>query len=339
MQETRNKIIWGMVALFMILFGSIVIIQKRTGLKVVTKTFFSMDTQIYIKLYGTSEKKLEDAIAKVEALYQEYHQLTDRYQEYEGIINPYVILKNTEESDTLIINPKLYFILELSQTWHQKDPLFDITIGDIIDVWKKYREAGTGVPTTEELESANQKKKDLILLGNHTIRNNHVNLDLGSVAKGYTTEEARKLLESLGISTYLINAGGNVVVGEPYQKKDYTIGIEDPTNQRKEMFTVVHGTNLSVVTSGGYERFYEYNGVKYHHIISPITLYPTSYSKSVTVLTKNSAEADILSTILFLLPIDEGMNLVESLEGTEAIWYTADNMVVRSSHMNLYETK
>lgn len=339
MQKQINKGIWIAALFLMIVLISVIVYRSNNSLKVVTKNIFYMDTQIYIKLYGKNEKKLNDALLQVENLYKEYHQLTDRYQSYDNVINPYYIYHNSDQSDTLTIDEKLYAVLKLAQMWHEKNNLFDITIGNVIDVWKKYREAGTGIPTEEELASANSQKKELVLLDDHAIKNNHVSIDLGSVAKGYTTEEAGKLLKKLGISTYLINAGGNVIVGDSYNKKDYTIGIEDPTNNQKDIFTVVHGKNISVVTSGGYERFYEYNGQKYHHIINPITLYPSSYSKSVTVITKNSAKADILSTILFLLPIDEGMSLVESLDDTEAIWYTEDNLIVRSSGMKNYETK
>lgn len=339
MQKKLNQGIWIIAIILFIGVLSIILYQSNIKQKVVTKNLFYMDTQIYIKLYGSNLKKMNDAVAQVEKLYEQYHQLTDRYQEYNDIVNPYYIYHNTEQKDVLTVDPRLYNILELAQNWHLKNNLFDITIGNVIDVWKKYRESGTGIPSEEELLEANKQKKELVFLENNTIENNHVSIDLGSVAKGYATEEAGKLLKSLGISTYLINAGGNVIVGDSYNKKDYTIGIEDPTNDKKDIFTIVHGQNMSIVTSGGYERFYEYNGQKYNHIINPISLFPGTYSKSVTVITKNSAEADILSTILFLLPIDQGMEFVERFDNTEAIWYTNDNLIVRSSGMKNYENK
>ena len=108
---------------------------------------------------------------------------------------------------------------------------------------------------------------------------------------------------------------------------NYKIGIEDPNN-KNDIFKVLKGNNISVVTSGGYERYYEYEDKKYHHIISPKTLYPTDYMKSVTIITKDSALADMLSTYLFLIDIEDGKDYINKLENVEAIWYTNDDKIV-----------
>ena len=87
----------------------------------------------------------------------------------------------------------------------------------------------------------------------------------------------------------MINAGGNVLAGDKYNGDYYKIGVQDPS--KNGISYVINTTNVSVVTSGGYERNYVYNGITYHHIISPITLFPTSYMESVTVVTPSSAMA------------------------------------------------
>ena len=173
------------------------------------------------------------------------------------------------------------------------------------------------------------------MLEDNKILNNHPNLDLGAISKGYTTEVVGKYLESIGIDEYLINAGGNVKVGSNYKKKNYSIGIQSPI-KGEDLMSVIKGNNISVVTSGGYERNYEYNGITYHHIIDPDTLYPSNNMKSVTVVTKDSALGDILSTTLFLSSVEEGQEIIKNYD-CEAIWYTNDNKIIRSENFNKYE--
>ena len=94
---------------------------------------------------------------------------------------------------------------------------------------------------------------------------------------------------------------------------------------------------MSVVTSGGYARYYEYNGKRYHHIINPKTQFPPEYSKSVTVITEDSSLGDILSTILFLMPIEEGQEFISEFENVDVIWYTNENKIVTTKGIKKYE--
>ena len=128
------------------------------------------------------------------------------------------------------------------------------------------------------------------------------------------------------INKYIINAGGNVVVGKknPY----YKIGIEDADNT-SNIIDVVNKNNVCVVTSGGYRRFYTYNGKKYHHIIDPNTNFPTEYMKSVTIISSDCTLADALSTTLFLMDIESGKEFIKKYD-VDVIWYSNDNEVIRS---------
>lgn len=297
-----------------------------------TTNMYYMDTYIYVKLY--SKKDATDILKKIDDIYKYYHQLTDRYNHYDNVTNLYDIYHNTLDDSELIIDSKLYEILEYAKKWEEKYPKFNVEMGKTIDVWKKYRDSGDGIPSDVELEETKNYQK-LVLLKDNKILNNHPNLDLGALSKGYTTEIVGKYLESLGIEDYLINAGGNVKVGNSYKKKNYSIGIKSPV-EGEDLLTVVYGNNISVVTSGGYERNYEYNGIVYHHIIDPDTLYPNSNMKSVSVITKDSALGDILSTTLFLTSVEEGLNLIKDYD-CEAIWYTNDNEIIRSENFKNYE--
>ena len=339
MQDKINKIIWIIILFLTIIFGIVFIIDKNRK-KEYTSKFYYMDTYIYVKLYSKDINKANEALKEVENIYKEYHELTDRYNSYNNVNNIYYIKNNDLEDEFIKIDKKLYEVIEYGIDAYQKsNGLVDISMGNVIDIWKKYQNNKNGVPTKEELEKVNTSSiNDIVLKDGNKIKNNHVNIDLGSISKGYTTSLVGEYLDSIGIEEYLINAGGNVLVGNHYNNSTYKIGIEDPDN-KNDIFTVLKGNNISVVTSGGYERFYEYDGKKYHHIISPKTLYPTDYMKSVTIITSDSALADLLSTTLFLMNIEDGKEYINSLDNVEAIWYTNDNEIELSNSAKKYVYK
>lgn len=293
-----------------------------------------MNTYINIKLYAKNEKKANEMFEKADVIYKHYQKMTDVYNDESDIS---YINNNDSNLEELEIDKDLYKMIKMSLDWYEKsNHKFNINIGSLIKVWKKYRDNKTGLPTKEELKSATSNINDIILLKNNKIKNNHPNIDLGGVSKGYATQKVADMFKENKIFNFIINAGGNVVVGDAYDKDYYKIGIESPI-KNNELYQVVKGNNISVVTSGGYQRFYEYNGVKYHHIIDPTTMYPASNMLSVSVISTDSALADILSTTLFLLPPDVGLKLVNSLDDVEAIFYVDSNNIVKSKGFKDYE--
>lgn len=304
--------------------------------KVITKNLFYMDTYINIKVYSDN-READNALKEVEKIYKEYHQLTDRYNGYEGLVNVHYINNNKTEERVLSIDKRLYDILEYGLLWKNKsNGLFNIEMGSVIDVWKKYLANKDGIPTKEELEIATKNISEVKLLGDNKILNNNPNIDLGAIAKGYVTDVAGEYLKNKGFDKFIINAGGQVLVGNKYHKDLYKIGVKSPLNN-EENLTIINGENICVATSGSYQRFYEYNGKKYNHIINPKTLYPGDYMISVTVVSNDSKLNDILTTTLFLMPIDEGLNLVNNMDGVEAIWFTLDHEIIKSEGFNNYE--
>lgn len=336
MQKKVNIIIWGFVFILACGMGIAYLTQKNQ-LQLYKRNLFYMDTYIEVRVYGKNEEQTKKALDGVEAIYKEYHRLSDPYKSYDGITNVHTIRYNKKSDEYLKIDKKLYDMLSFGLEWMEKsNGKLDIGLGNVIDCWKKYRELKNGVPTKEELEPLNEKIS-IVLKEDEYILNNHPAIDLGSIAKGYATEEASAYLKKQGMTHFLINAGGNVEVGLADTKRNYKIGIEDPNTGG--VSTIVNVSNKSVVTSGGYERFYEYQGKKYHHILNPETLFPADYMKSVTVIANNSKIGDILSTTLFLMPIEEGKKLVESMDDVEAAWYGNDNKIIRSKGFASYESK
>lgn len=337
MQEKINKIIWIFVIILIIALLLVLVFDKKE--KEYTSNIFYMDTHIYVKIVSDNEEKANKILSNVENIYKTYHELSDKYNEYEGIKNLYYLNYNNDTSEYIEIDEKLYDLLQFGiDAYNKTNGLIDISIGNVLDIWKSYRTSEYGVPTLEELQAVKTDKIEDIILKDGKIKNNHVNIDLGALTKGYTTEKVKEYLISEGVTNYIVNAGGNVIVGENVDKSKYSIGLEDP-DDTTGIYKVIYGKNISIITSGGYNRYYEWNGQKYNHIINPDTLFPTNYMKSVSVITNNSAYGDMLSTMLFLMDIDSGLEYVNSVDGIEAIWYTNDNQIITSNGIKDYEQK
>ncbi len=298
-------------------------------------SMFYMDTYIEIKLYDVDEDISNELFKDIDKIYKEYHELTDRYNKYNNIVNIYYLNNILKVNEEIEIDSRLSDLIKYGLDFYNKtDGYINIALGNVIDVWKTYREDGKSVPKTYELMNKNINIRDIVLENNMYKKKSDVKLDLGSYAKGYVTELVGKYLEDNSCTKYLINAGGNVKVGTSYKRGKYSVGLEEPFNTTN-VYKVLYVENNSVVTSGSYQRYYEVDNVIYNHIINPKTLYPDNYTKSVSVITSDSAYADILSTYLFLLPIPDGINLVNSLDNVEAIWYS--DQIYYSEGLNIYE--
>ena len=151
-------------------------------------------------------------------------------------------------------------------------------------------------------------------------------LDLGAIAKGYIADKLKEYLVENGVEHALINLGGNIlIIGDKPDGSKYNIGIQKPFDQTGQPITSVKVSDTSLVTTGIYERCFEKDDTLYHHILDPATGYPCQNNLySVTIVTKSSVMADALSTTCFLLGLKDGMELINSLEGVEALFITDD---------------
>ncbi len=293
-----------------------ILLLTGCGKQEYSKNLFYMDTIINVKLYNISESEANEAFAEIETIYQKYEQLTNFYDENSELskLNNDV---NYEISDDLME------LIKIGYEWDIKtNGLLNINIGNLTKVWHDFRENPIELPDVDNIKIEHLKLED------NKILNDKVSIDLGAITKGYVTEKVGNYLEENGINYYLINAGGNVKVGKS-NKGYYNIGIASPISD--ETFEIVKDENISVVTSGGYERFYEYDGVMYHHIIDPNTKYPANYMKSVTVIGEDSGLCDILSTTLFLMDIDKGKEFIKDYD-VKVIWFTNDNEIIKSDN-------
>ena len=159
-----------------------------------------------------------------------------------------------------------------------------------------------------------------------TLKDPNSAIDLGGIAKGYIADKLKEYLESEGIKHAIINLGGNVLtLGGKLNGEPFRIGIQKPFDESGAPITSVEATDLSVVSSGNYERYFEVDGKIYHHILNPKTGMPyDNHLYGVTILSKTSVDGDALSTVCYSLGLEKGMELIKSLDGVEALFITDD---------------
>ena len=314
--------------LILILISLILLFIDKNTYKEYSNNYFYMDTYISIKINSTKNKKEMDKIfSDIDYIYSSYHKLTSRYDKYDGLVNVYYLNEVLDNDTEVEIDSRLSDIINIGILYYDKtNGLFNIASGNLTSIWKDFIDKCDVLPSNLDV---NININDIKLDGNKYTKYNDVKIDLGGISKGYTTEVVGEYLEDNGIHSYIINAGGNVKVGKAYNKEYYVVGITNPLD-KNDIFTKVNVNNLSIVTSGDYQRYCILNDKRYSHIINPNTLYPSDYMRSVTVISSSSLLADIYSTYLYLLPIDKGIEIVNSTDDIQAIWYVSEDNIVRS---------
>lgn len=294
-------------------------------------SFDYFDTVTTVVGYADSKEEFDEVYEEIKASLAEYHKLYDIYNSYNGINNLYTV-NNTEEAVT--VDKKIIDLLVYAkELYTTTNGAFNVAMGSVLGIWHDYRERASlspdkaALPSTEELSAAAQHTditKIIIDKNTSTVlrSDNKLKIDVGGLAKGYAVQMTARMLEEKGIGGYLINVGGNVrAIGKKADGERWKVGVENPdSNSENAYLETLSLENTSLVTSGSYQRYYEYNGKRYHHIIDPATLMPSEYYLLVSVHTKDSGLADALSTALFVTPFEEGLALIESLEGVEAMW-------------------
>lgn len=245
----------------------------------------------------------------------------------------------------VFISKDTFFVLEQALIFARlTGGSFDPTIGPLVKLWG----IGTGnhrIPGEDEI------REQIALVDYHTLKISRDGddysaylpqrgqvVDLGAIAKGYGGDEARSILVSHGIQRGIINLGGNVVaLGRKKDGSLWRVGIQNPAAPRGTYLGIVQVEDKSVVTSGGYERYFLEGGQRYHHIIDPGTGYPADTGLiSVTIIAGQGVEADALSTGAYVLGVTRGMELIESLAGVEAIFIAENKKVYTTGGIKDY---
>lgn len=335
---------------------------RNEGVFVCEKRFTSyFDTIISLKIYYDKDSNydLDEVYQEFLELTEKFHQYFDKYNEYEGVNNIYTINNSNEP---VMVDLELFeaveYALENDDLLTDGDTLlFNIALDPVLQIWHNARgsslcdpfiEFGTDycpVPTSELEDKTFNVNPDDILMDRENLTigfsKDNMGIDLGGFAKGYVTDKIASYLNQYNIN-YILNLGNsNVYVnGINVDREDgaYYIALTKPFaafNDPQPYYGIVKLTNgLHLVSSGSYQRYFkninDYSDEKiYHHIIDPRTNYPGGDFPSVTILYNSGTKGDILSTILFLLSVEEGLEYVNNNDDLEASWYLgADNIVM-----------
>ena len=297
----------------------------------------------FLKLFDTVTKVIAYTDSKEEftkfsqLIYdnlKEYHELYDIYNDYPGKNNIKTINDNAGVKPVKV-DRKIIDLLLFSKEWYKKtDGKFNVAMGSVLRIWHDYREAGMNdeesakLPPMDLLKEASQHtdiNKIIIDEQNSTvfIEDPKESLDVGAVGKGYATEQVSQIAIKNGFKSGVISVGGNVrAIGDKgIGKQLWNLGIQNPDLESKNTtLKIVYVTDKSIVSSGDYERYYTVKGKRYHHIIDPATLFPTQYFSQVTIITKDSGLADVLSTAIYNMPYEQGVMFINDLPDTEAMW-------------------
>ena len=315
-----------------------------SGLERFSDVYFdAFDTVTSVIAYSESQEAFDEMSDEIHKHLMTYHRLFDIYKTYEGINNARTINKNAGE-EPVPVDPELIELVELGKELYEvTNGKVNIAMGAVLSLWHDARIAAEEnpedayIPDMEELKEASKhcNIEDVIVdkeAGTIFLKDPEMALDLGAIGKGFAVEKAVEKMEDLGYSNFVISAGGNVrTSGSKADGSPWSIAVQNPNLDDEEYIDILEMTGGSLVTSGVYQRFFEYDGEKYHHIIDPDTLMPSSRYLSVSIVTDDSGLADALSTGVFNMELEEGQVLIESMEGTEAMWVLPDMKIVESS--------
>jgi len=312
------------------------------------------DSMFAIDIYvdeNTDDDLIDEIFDISEDMLKNIHRQADRYNTYDGVTN--VMTLNENPTKTHTVGPELFELLELSIEYHElTNGYFDITMGPVLDIWSDHYDNCTidgecSVPSDASLNAAGEYVGiDGIKLNKETrevTMEEEMNLNLGGVAKGYAANKISQFLKSYEeIESFLINAGtSNIEVYGEHPTRDsgkWWLGVTDPTNPAKKggfAGVALDGGN-SLVTSGDYVRYFEVDGQKYHHLINPFTLKPSSLHRSATVLIEDGSIGDIISTAAFLMDPSEAQDFINSRDDVEAVWYLQDDSIETSENFDDY---
>lgn len=266
------------------------------------RQFLLFGTLVDISLWSADKQKAEHAIAQVTTDLEKMHHAWHAWHD-----SPLTRLnKALAAGQPGTVPPDMIPLLEKSIALsNASDGLFNPAIGKLINLWGfQQDDAPRSTPPDaariHDLTTQQPKMQGLALAQDQlTSRNPHVQLDFGAIAKGYAVDLAIEKLRALGIHNAIINAGGNLRAIGKHGDRPWRIGIRNPRGPGVLASIEARGDE-SMLTSGDYERFFEYQGKRYHHIIDPRTGYPASGFTSVTVIYPDAATADAASTALFV---------------------------------------
>jgi thiamine biosynthesis lipoprotein len=315
-------------------------ILRNPGYHVFETQFYgTFDTVVVIRGYAKNEAAFIRGAEAARLRMEELHRLYDIYNAYEGVNNLRTVNQNAGIAPVGVSRDIIDMLLLAREGYELSNGAVNVAMGSVLRIWHEYREAGLKNPDSAALPDMGKLTaasgitdiNDMVIDEENAavfLRKPGMSLDVGSVAKAYAAGLALAAAEEAGLTSVLINAGGNIAAsGPPLDGRGFwSVGVQRPELPADGVSAVIDTVSLRHMTlscSGGYQRYYTVGGADYNHIIDPATLMPASRYKKVAVAHENAGLADMLSTALFILPFDEGHMLAKSLNAA-ALWVDND---------------
>jgi thiamine biosynthesis lipoprotein len=276
---------------------------------------FMLDTIITLQL----EDDEDNLAAVADSAFAVIAKYEDKFSFYgEGLVNKI----NNASTGKFAMDDDVYQLLNIAKQLYQKtNGSYDVTIGSVSKLWDFN---ASKLPPADSIKAAlqyvgfNKLKFDQ----NKLYKPQKVELNLGSLAKGYIVDKIVEFLQNKNIDKAIVNAGGDMRIYG--YKDDIQVGIQHPRD-RGGVIKILNIKNKAVATSGDYERYFMKDGQRYHHILDAKRGYPSYHAVSVTVISGKTVWADALSTAIFLLPPAQGIKLIDALPNSEAVIFYIQN--------------
>ncbi|MDD6736378.1 MAG: FAD:protein FMN transferase [Clostridiales bacterium] len=302
------------IIFYILLAASVVLIflsQKLApSLKSVTITD-CFDTVTEITVYSRSEKPIKDC--------EKYLYSAEKMF---SATNPEAEIYRLNHGENVDLSDDTKEIIELGKTFTKHNSeYFSIYLNPLSEAWDIKNNSGVIPDITDAMQEVREKKS----------------INLGAVAKGYAADKLCSILRKDGITSAMLSLGGNAyAIGKKPTGESWKIGIQSPKDESK-IVGIISAENLAVVTSGDYQRYFELNGVRYHHIFDPKTGYPaTNGLHSVTVIGENAALCDALATTAFVAGLKDGQELLKKYN-VRGIFITDDTVYFSKSLENIFK--
>lgn len=340
------------IAFFLVLIVAVLFNQKQKEreLSRYTATFLDVfDTRTDIVGYSTDQEAFTEQVTLLKEKLEYYHRLYDIYNNYEGINNIKTINDNAGIAPVEVNEDIINLLVFSKKMYYETNGQINVAMGSVLKIWHDYRDAGMNdpmnakLPPMEELVAASAYCDIEKIVIDETamtvyLPDEHMSIDVGSIGKGYAVQRLAEYAKEIGMESALLSVGGNVcAVGSKLDGNDWRVGIQNPDTTSEEAYVgKVDVSDACVVTSGNYQRYYVVDGERYCHIIDGDTLMPADYFASVSIVTTDSGRADALSTSVFNMSIEDGIDFVNSLDDVEAMWILHDGSVVLSAGFESY---
>lgn len=276
-----------------------------------------MGTNIYVEVWAETPVQGQLALKAVMAEMERINQLMSPYIETSELS----LINASAGKQAMVISNEMFELLDKSiKISDLSKGAFDITFASVGYLYNYKENKRPDEATIASLLDAVNYKHIVLNKENKTVAfsNEKVKIDLGGIAKGHAVDNSISLLERMGILHGLVTAGGDTRLIGDRRGKPWIVGIRDPRNKEKQA-VVMPLQNSAMSTSGDYERYFEEDGKRYHHILSPKTGKSTYDVQSVSIIGPSSTFNDALSTAVFVMGLREGLGMINRIDGYDAV--------------------